>query len=183
MVKYQSRFAIVFTAYSAMHGNCKMHINTSSQISPRKALIYCLRYVIACLLLTACGTSRNYSGALRGDTILYLRFPIANGREEGMTLNKNRTASRSFSPVTGPTEINQATAPEPLWSDLENLRQRWCAQAPSAASRTPDDAAFEVVFQCHELPGLPNPVYFVRASELPEPLRALIDLVPLTRDD
>ena len=165
-----------------MHGSCKMHMKVRSRMRPRRALLYCLTCVVVCLLLVGCSTPRTYSGALRGDTILYLRFPIVNGREEGMTLNKDRMASRSFSPVTRQTKINQAIVPEPLWSDLENLRQSWCAQPPPTASRTPDDAAFEVVFQCHVLSGLENPVYFVRLTELAAPLHAFIDLVPSTTD-
>jgi hypothetical protein len=112
--------------------------------------------LIVCVLLSGCSASHTDTGVLRGD-ILFLRLPIQHGKQESITIAPNRIAARSFDPVGAGTRINQATVPDPLWSDLENLRHSWCAQAP-AVSRVPDNTAFEIVFECHKLSGFNNPV-------------------------
>ena len=162
------------------HGRCKMDGLRGMSMIRSKVLICSLSAILLLALLAGCGAEPGYSGALRGDDILYLR--LQNGQQESIVLDKQRLASRSFDPVTVRTHVNRVVIPEPLWTDLENLRQSWCAQPPTSVSRIPDDAAFEVVFQCHQLSGFNNTVYFVRPTELPPPLRALIDIVPSTSE-
>jgi hypothetical protein len=57
--------------------------------------------------------------------------------------------------------------------------QAWRRFPPSGTSRTPRDTDFVVVFQCDYVN---NPVSAVPPSDLPQPLRALIDLVPSTSE-
>ena len=157
-----------------------MHSNNHSILRHRKRLMFPVILLTVCVLLSGCRTSPVGSGALRGDDILYLRLPIQDGQQESITLGSDHIAARSFVPVTSATDINTAIVSDPLWTDLEDLRHSWCDHAPSSVSRTPDDGAFEVTFQCHILSGFSNPSYYVRPSELPVQLHALIELMPPT---
>jgi hypothetical protein len=144
-----------------------------------KVLLCGISAVLILALLPGCGAQRGYSGYLRGDELLYLRLPIQDGRRESIVLGKQHLASRSFDPVTIQTHINRVMIPESLWTDLENLRHTWCSQPPSEAARTPSDTDFVIVFQCGKVQ---NPVNAVEPPDLPQPLRALIDLVPSTSE-
>jgi len=158
--------------------------------NPRALRRSTMRYgctLILLMLLGGCGAKNYYSGNLRGDTLLYLRLPIQDGRQESIEYGehgsiqygKEHLASRSFDPVTVRTHINTVPISEPLWTDLENLRHMWCNQPPTGAARRPNDADFVVVFQCGKIQ---NPVNAVLPSDLPQPLRALIDFVPSTSE-
>jgi hypothetical protein len=144
-----------------------------------KVLMCRLSAVLILALLPGCGAQRGYSGYLRGDELLYLRLPIQDGRQESIVSGKQHLASRSFDPVTVQTHINRVMIPDSLWMDLENLRHDWCNQPPEGASLAPNDTDFVIVFQCGKVQ---NPVNAVVPSDLPQPLRALIDLVPSTSE-
>ena len=84
-------------------------------------------------------------------------------------------ASRGFNPITAQTDINRVILSDTLCNDLDMLRTDWCAQSLPSLPATQGDAAYRVVFQCgYE----ENPVFYVNADDLPEPLRELIELVP-----
>ena len=90
-------------------------------------------------------------------------------------MSKDRVAARSFAPVNVRSDINRVVLSDTLWNDLGMLRTDWCAQSPPSLPATQGDAAYRVVFQCgYE----ENPVFYVNADDLPEPLRELIELVP-----
>lgn len=94
---------------------------------------------------------------------------------ENIVLNKNRIVSRTFVPVTVQSRINRVDVPESMWIELENLQQDWCDHPPSFVSDGKEDANFGVTFQCGRLR---NPIYLISPSQLPTPLRDLIELVP-----
>jgi hypothetical protein len=144
-----------------------------------KVLLFGFSAILGLVLLAGCGAKPGYSGYLRGDTLLYLRLPIQDGRQESIGYGKLQLAGRSFNPVSVRTHINTVLIPEPLWTDLESLRHLWCNQPPTGSARTPSDADFVVVFQCGKVR---NPVNAILPSALPLPLRALIDLVPSTSE-
>jgi hypothetical protein len=116
---------------------------------------------------------------LRGITILELHLPVRASKRESITVTSNRGAARSFLPVAIGTDINLVDIPEPLWTELENLRRSWCTQPPDFVSVQLDDADYQIVLDCN---GRRDPIYSVHPADLPPPLRALIDLVPSTSD-
>lgn len=131
---------------------------------------------IVAVFLQSCTRMRGSPGYLRGTVILSMRFPLVElQEEEGIEVSKDRVAARSFAPVNVRSDINRVVLSDTLWNDLDMLRTDWCAQSPPSLPATQDDAAYRVVFQCgYE----ENPVFYVNADDLPEPLRELIELVP-----
>ena len=130
---------------------------------------------IVAVFLQSCTRMRGSPGYLRGGAILYVRFPLATSQEEAVVVGDSRVASRGFNPITAQTDINRVILSDTLCNDLDMLRTDWCAQSLPSLPATQDDAAYRVVFQCgYE----ENPVFYVNADDLPEPLRELIELVP-----
>ncbi len=131
---------------------------------------------IVAVFLQSCTRMRGSPGYLRGTVILSMRFPLVElQEEEGIEVSKDRVAARSFAPVNVRSDINRVVLSDTLWNDLDMLRTDWCAQSPPSLPAAQDDAAYRVVFQCgYE----ENPVFYVNADDLPEPLRELIELVP-----
>ena len=131
---------------------------------------------IVAVFLQSCTRMRGSPGYLRGTVILSMRFPLVElQEEEGIEVSKDRVAARSFAPVNVRSDINRVVLSDTLWNDLDMLRTDWCAQSLPSLPATQGDAAYRVVFQCgYE----ENPVFYVNADDLPEPLRELIELVP-----
>ena len=131
---------------------------------------------IVAVFLQSCTRMRSSPGYLRGTVILSMRFPLVElQEEEGIEVSKDRVAARSFAPVNVRSDINRVILSDTLWNDLDMLRTDWCAQSLPSLPATQGDAAYRVVFQCgYE----ENPVFYVNADDLPEPLRELIELVP-----
>lgn len=146
--------------------------------------LICIPYLIVFIvssLLIGCSTTHTDSGILRGDRIS-LHFPLQNGVLEGIIVGPDRVAARFFYPVNSKTKVNNVILEELLWTDLETLRTNWCKQPPTFVSNTPDDAKYRLVFECHALSGLPNPIYYIQPTDLPEPLLRLIEFVPSTSE-
>lgn len=143
--------------------------------------IFDSRWMIAAVALMLILSGCRINGAkLRGNTVLFLRFPVGTTQEESITLVADHIASRSFLPVTVHTDMNSVILPSSLWNDLENLRQRWCTQPPTMVSITPNDADYLIVLKCEQADE--DPRYYIHPSDLSAPLRALIELVPSTAD-
>jgi len=137
-----------------------------------------LAVTLILILLSACMLpKRTSTGYLRGNTILELIFPVDNGRTESIGVNEDRLASRAFIPTNVRSWVNTMLLPDAVWNDLERMRSNWCEHVPIAATRTPSDADFEVVFQCGHIN---NPAYYVHPADLPPELRALMQTVPST---
>jgi hypothetical protein len=128
------------------------------------------------LVLSGCRIS---GGTLRGKEILFLRLPIHTAQEESITVTSDRVASRSFVPVTVHTEINRMIVPDSLWNDLKQLSQSWCQHQPTFVSATPNNTDYGIVLKCD---WAEDASYYVHATDLPPPLRALIELVPSTSE-
>ena len=150
----------------------------------RKFLIF---WAIACMLmlvvLQGCGSTRRVpgSGSFRGNAIFFMQFPVENRREDGLieyiSVNTERRIVRTYSPKAIGTN-NIAIVPENTWIALEQIHEAWCQDPPRFVALTPREANFEVSFRC--LSGSVDPTYYIAPSDLPQPLRELIDLVPST---
>ncbi len=136
------------------------------------------QWVIAIVMVIVLAGCRINGERLRGTTILGVRLPIQNKQQELISVAKDQIASRAFLPFAVDTVSNTVVVPEPLWSDLENLRQKWCQQPPDTVSVTPSDNDYRVILKCEQADE--DPTYFIHPSNLPPPLQSLIDLLPST---
>lgn len=135
--------------------------------------------IIVCGLIACSPTRANdwpTTGILRGNVILSLRWPITQRAIEGLDLDKEHVAARSFEPVNNATIIHRVIVPPELWTALEDLRQEWCAHPPRYARVTRDPSAFEVTLKCDGT----TPVYTIPPESLPDVLHTLTNLIPPT---
>lgn len=136
--------------------------------------------VFTLLLASGCGVNGRNPGVLRGNTVLSIRFPLANEKIEVLGLDKDRVASRAFLPLTNRSFTREMLIQEDMFNELEQLRHDWCETPPTFIPDELIEANYEVVFQCGKNT---NPVYRIRPSELPAPFQELVDLVPSPRQD
>lgn len=138
----------------------------------KNVLLFFLSILILAIIISCSSTS----GYLRGDTIMFMRFPKdrENAEFEEISLNNTKGAYRAFLPLSRTSNISIVTIPDALWGDIEKLRQNWCASPPTFEPSEKDDL-YHVVFQCgiHN-----NPTYNILPEQLPTPLVELISLVP-----
>jgi len=150
--------------------------------NPRKysACFGRITLLFALLLCASCQRDYGAKGSLRGETFLRMQFPKQGERQETIRVMKDGQAIRAY-------EQNKAhyygwpqetQLPDATWQELVALQQRWCAEPPQGAMRTPDPAKISVLFQCNSL-SINSPMYYFTPAELPAVVQQVIAIVPL----
>lgn len=118
----------------------------------------------------------NSDGYLRGGAVVVLRLPTTQLPFDQIRIFDDHHASRAFMPLPDPWASVQVMLPNPIWQDVEALRQAWCQQRPALRTLTAGEPYYEVALKCG--PGFNTPVFTVPPDQLPPALTALLQNLP-----
>lgn len=110
---------------------------------------------------------------LRGGTIMQIVLPQAQHNEyETIYIQWNHDIIRTIIPSDRPIYSTVTKRiPDPLWVDLEMLRQVWCSHVPVTRQPAQQRVGYKIVLACHPTR---NPILYFPENEIDPRLLTLI---------
>jgi len=112
---------------------------------------------------------------LRADAFLVLWTPGTTLPVDQIRVFADGRASRAFLPLSHPRAFVTVSLPADVLQDLDALRNRWCATAPTFAPQADNAGVYTCAVQCSPFR---TPTYRIPAEYLPAPLEDLMETMP-----